>query len=66
MYRWRGRDANTNRELNPKTLTSGLDDYPRASHPTENERHIDLRCWIAVAADTLSQLANLLGKDGYR
>lgn len=52
--------------MNPKTLTSGLDDYPRASHPTENEYHIDLRCWIAVAADILSQLAGLLGRDGLK
>ncbi|KAI4459446.1 mannosyl-oligosaccharide glucosidase [Holotrichia oblita] len=65
-YRWRGRDAHTNRELNPKTLTSGLDDYPRASHPTEDEMHIDLRCWIAIAADVMSKLADLLGRDGYK
>ncbi|XP_023311834.1 mannosyl-oligosaccharide glucosidase GCS1 isoform X2 [Anoplophora glabripennis] len=65
-YRWRGRDQLGTRELNPKTLTSGLDDYPRASHPDENERHIDLYCWIAIAADTMAKLSKLLGRDGYR
>lgn len=56
----------TVRELNPKTLTSGLDDYPRASHPTDDERHVDLYCWMALAAKTLAVLARVLNKDGYR
>ncbi|CAH0394013.1 unnamed protein product [Bemisia tabaci] len=61
-YYWRGRNAETNRELNPKTLSSGLDDYPRASHPTELERHLDLRCWLMISAGVLAEIADLLKK----
>lgn len=62
-YLWRGRNATTQRELNPKSLSSGLDDYPRASHPTDRERHLDLRCWIALAASVMAELSSILGKD---
>lgn len=62
-YRWRGRDSESISELNPKTLTSGLDDFPRSSHPSDNERHIDLRCWIAFASGVMVQLGNILGKN---
>ena len=65
-YRWRGRNATTVKELNPKTLTSGLDDYPRASHPTDDERHVDLRCWMAVASGVMKDLAEVLSESSAR
>ncbi|CAF2973449.1 unnamed protein product [Rotaria sp. Silwood2] len=62
-FRWRGRNASSIYELNPKTLTSGLDDYPRASHPTDFERHLDLRCWMTLASNVIGKLYSLLNNE---
>ena len=55
-YRWRGRTMN-------HTLTSGLDDYPRAQPPHPGELHVDLLSWIGLMARTMADLAKLLHVD---
>jgi mannosyl-oligosaccharide glucosidase len=38
------------------TLASGLDDYPRASNPSEDERHVDMLCWAITACDVMARV----------
>jgi mannosyl-oligosaccharide glucosidase len=49
-FRWRGRTPD-------HTLTSGLDDYPRANPPHAGELHVDLLSWVAFYARTLASVA---------
>merc|ERR1719272_682329 len=58
---WRGRDPNDGK-LNAMTLSSGLDDYPRASSPDRNELHLDVLCWLARGAAVIRDVAVHLGE----
>ena len=55
-YRWRGRTMN-------HTLTSGLDDYPRAQPPHPGELHVDLLSWMGLMAKSMTRIADLLAND---
>ncbi|KAJ2461656.1 Processing alpha glucosidase I [Coemansia sp. RSA 2424] len=50
-YRWRGRTEN-------HTLTSGLDDYPRAQTPSMGELHVDLYSWVTYMIRLNSELSS--------
>jgi len=58
-FRWRGRHVQENK-LMPNTLASGLDDFPRSAIPSEEERHVDILSWVAMAAKVMSQLEEAL------
>ena len=53
-YRWRGRTPQ-------HTLTSGLDDYPRAVPPHPGELHVDALNWVGAMATSLERIAKYLG-----
>ncbi|KAJ2007257.1 Processing alpha glucosidase I [Coemansia thaxteri] len=55
-YRWRGRTEN-------HTLTSGLDDYPRARLPSKYELHVDLFSWATFMTRLNTELASLTESD---
>ncbi|GAB7364987.1 hypothetical protein MBLNU230_g5770t1 [Neophaeotheca triangularis] len=54
-YRWRGRSSR-------HILTSGLDDYPRASTPHPGELHVDLISWMGMMARSMSKIATYVGE----
>ncbi|KAJ2222983.1 Processing alpha glucosidase I [Coemansia sp. RSA 520] len=49
-YRWRGRTMD-------HTLTSGIDDYPRARPPSTRELHVDLFSWVTYMLSVDTELA---------
>lgn len=63
-FRWRGRSTNVKSpDGYPLTLSSGLDDYPRALTVSDEERHVDLHSWITWAARVLAQVCEVGGCD---
>ncbi|GMF14784.1 unnamed protein product [Phytophthora lilii] len=61
-FRWRGRHLNDGKLIS-NTLSSGLDDYPRATLPSENEMHVDLLSWMIRSSNIMAKLAEFIGQD---
>ncbi|KAG1697940.1 hypothetical protein DVH05_015424 [Phytophthora capsici] len=61
-FRWRGRHPNDGKLIS-NTLSSGLDDYPRASLPSEDEMHVDLLSWMIRSSNIMAKLAAFVGQD---
>ncbi|KAG3116081.1 Mannosyl-oligosaccharide glucosidase [Phytophthora idaei] len=61
-FRWRGRLPNDGKLIS-NTLSSGLDDYPRASLPSENEMHVDLLSWMIRSSNVMAKLATFIDRD---
>lgn len=38
---------------------------PRATHPTDQEYHLDLRCWMAMSSSVLTVLAQMAGDSAF-
>jgi mannosyl-oligosaccharide glucosidase len=55
-YRWRGRTPQ-------HTLTSGLDDYPRAQPPHPGELHVDALSWVGSMAHAMKRIAAFIGEE---
>lgn len=55
-YRWRGRTPT-------HCLTSGMDDYPRASTPHTGELHVDLLSWIGMMTRSMKEIATVLEEE---
>lgn len=56
-FRWRGRTASMSSPQGyPLTLASGLDDHPRGDWVNDNERHLDLHCWMIWATGSLAKI----------
>lgn len=59
-FRWRGRSTQLRApDGYPLTLSSGLDDYPRSLRVSDEERHVDLHCWVTWASRILARVTEL-------